>query len=124
MKIIIFALALLAPCARAQTSPPPATPAVQSKPVPCWKQAGIAKPLMLQKNALAKATKASVQALCGDSSLAMPEKLKQIRTLQKASKQKIEALFPAEQLEALKKCELDRRGPAPAVKKGPCDQAP
>lgn len=97
---------------------------------PCWQVAGISKTALEERQALARETRAQVEAVCTDSSLTPQQKRQQIREIHQTAKEKSEALVTPQQQEELQACQKGRSTGHPArmgaphpAGTGPCGEA-
>ena len=124
---------LLASGAFAQTVPArPAVPGHQATPKqePCWQVAGISKSAMEQRKSILQNAHSQIESVCANSSLTAQQRSEQIRQIHQQSKQQIDALIPASQMESLRSCQSSRAAahpPAPhhaGSSSGPCGELP
>jgi hypothetical protein len=104
----------------------PATP----KQEPCWQVAGISKSAMDQRKSILQNAHSQVEAVCANSSLTAQQRSEQIRQIHQQSKQQIDALIPASQMESLHSCQASRASAHPSAphhagsSSGPCGELP
>jgi hypothetical protein len=108
VAIVFFAVALWAqnapPSGNSPSSPP------QGHQEPCWKQAGITRPVMEQHQQIERDAHTQIASVCEDSSLTPQQKQEQVKQIRQQAEGKTSALIPAEQLSALHACQQQRRG--------------
>ena len=128
-KMIAFAaLALVAPATlraqQTQSEPPPASAGSTagasdqtSAPPPnrtagggaCWRQAGITRAELQQRNAIREKTRTQIAGVCANRSFTPKEKMQQVRELRVAEKQQFADLLTPDQQKALKECRRARK---------------
>jgi hypothetical protein len=98
----------------AQNTPPPSSgnppstaPATRGEP--CWRQAGISKPVMEQHQAIERDAHSQIAEVCENSSLTPQQKQQQVREIRQQAQQKADALLTPEQLTTLHACQQQRR---------------
>jgi hypothetical protein len=106
-------------------------PALTGRPheEPCWQVAGIPKSAIEERQAIARQTRAQVEAVCADHSLSAQERQQKIREIHQQAKLKSEGLVTPQQQEALQACQKERatsHRPAIGVHRGggtgPCGE--
>jgi hypothetical protein len=113
----------------------PARPSVPGHPAtpkqePCWQVAGISKSAMEQRKSILQNAHSQVEAVCANSSLTAQQRSEQIRQIHQQSKQQIDALIPASQMESLRSCQSSRASAHPSAphhagsSSGPCGELP
>jgi hypothetical protein len=81
---------------------------------PCWKQVGISKAAIDERQAIARETRSQVEAVCVDSSLTPEQKRQRIREIRQQAKQRSESLISPQQQEELQACQKERAASHPA----------
>ena len=81
---------------------------------PCWKQVGISKAAIDERQAIARETRSQVEAVCADSSLTPEQKRQKIREIRQQAKQRSESLINPQQQEELQACQKERAASHPA----------
>jgi ABC-type sugar transport system substrate-binding protein len=135
LSFLLFGLALAtASMAGQQSKPAPSSSAPSNSStsssstqkgghIPCAKQAGISPQVLQQRRAIMEAAKTKIQGVCQDNSLSAQQKKEQIHQIHQEASQQAEALIPAAQLEALKKCQASANGGVHvAHTTGPCGE--
>jgi hypothetical protein len=142
LKIIVTAFAVLAAIApatpraqQAQSDPPAANssqdagsgdqnsapPAARTGPAgPCWRQAGITRAELQQRQAIQEKTRSQIAGVCTDTSLTPKEKAQQVRQIRLAELQQFSDWLTPEQQKALKECQRARRD---AIRSGDADSS-
>jgi hypothetical protein len=118
MFLLLSAWPLLAQVRRQQvrTRPDP-----RAHEEPCWKQAGIPKSAIEEREAIQRETRSQVEAVCADNALTPQQKRQRIREIRQEARQRAEALISPQQQEALQSCQKERAAnhpPAPGLHKG------
>jgi hypothetical protein len=125
-SLVLFGAALAAASVVGQQSKPTTpsgTGTHASNHIACWKQVGISPAVMQQRKAIMEAAKSKLQDVCKDDSLTAQQKKEQIHQIHQEAMQQAEALIPAAQMEALKKCQAtNSTGAHPARTTGPCGE--
>ncbi len=126
-SLVLFGVALAAASVAGQQQSKPTTPSSTGTHAPnhiaCWKQAGISPAVMQQRKAIMEAAKSKLLDVCRDESLTPQQKKEQIHQIHQEAAQQAEALIPAAQMEALKKCQAaNSKGEHPARTTGPCGE--
>jgi hypothetical protein len=123
---VLFVTALAAASVTGQQPKPAPSGTPTGRHIPCAKQIGISPAAMQQRRAVLEAAKAKVQTVCKDESLTPQQKKEQIHQIHQEALQQAEALIPAAQAEALKKCQHEQSAanstPHPARTTGPCGE--
>lgn len=105
---------------------------VRPRQEPCWQVAGISKAAIQERQALARETRAQVEAVCADTSLTAQQRRERIREIRQQARGKSEGLITPQQREALQACQKERSPAAgrphpPAVPHpsgtGPCGES-
>ena len=97
----------------AQNTPPSSNPPSSPAPArqePCWKQAGITRPVMEQHQQIERDAHSQIASVCEDSSLTPQQKREQVKQIRQQAGEKTSALIPSEQLSALHACQQQRHG--------------
>jgi hypothetical protein len=112
LSLALFGVALAAASVLGQQSKPTQSgsqPQSQSqRHIACWKQVGISPAAMQQRRAIMEAAKAKIEGICNDDTLSAEQKKQQIHEIHQQAVQQAEALIPAAQAEALKKCQQEQ----------------
>lgn len=115
--IIFSAVALWAqntpPSGNSPSSPPSA------RQEPCWKQAGITRPVIEQHVQIERDAHSQIATVCEDSSLTPQQKQEQVKQIRQQAEEKTNALIPAEQLNALRACRQQRHAGNTVHRAGP-----
>jgi ABC-type sugar transport system substrate-binding protein len=102
MLILVFSTTALS----AQSSGSPSgSPARQE---PCWKQAGITRPVMEQRRAIERDAHSQIAAVCENSSLTPQQKQEQAHEIRQQEQQKVDAIVTPEQQSAIRSCQQQR----------------
>jgi hypothetical protein len=107
---LLCACSLLAQTAQSPSGTAPA----RVRQEPCWQQAGIAKSVFEEHQALERDTHSQVRAVCEDTSLTPQQKIERIKEIRQQARQKTDELITPEQQKAAATCRqqrgLDRPG--------------
>jgi hypothetical protein len=126
ISIVLFSVVLTAASVMGQQSKPtPSGSQQSSRHIACWKQVGISPAAMQQRRAIMEAAKAKIEGICNDDTLSAEQKKQQIHEVHQQAVQQAEALIPAAQAEALKKCHQEQAassGARPAHPTSPCGE--
>jgi len=104
-----------------QTNPAP-TPATRlpvpvprlsrRRAIPCWQQVGVLPSVMQQVTTIRETMRGDVATACADNSLSKEQRTDKIDGLHKSARERIHALIPAHQREAMRSCEASRPRPS------------
>jgi hypothetical protein len=96
----------------------------RSRPVPCWRQAGLTPDMVNQRWKLEDQQKSKVAAVCTEPSTSAQQKHQKIEQIQVETDQAIARLIPVKERKTFDQCqaEVERSKPQPAGQKelGPC----
>ncbi len=131
-RLLFFAVALAAASVSGQQSKSAPSGSTPSNPmasgtqkgghIACANQVGISPQVLQQRRAIMEAARTKIQGVCQDTSLSAQQKKEQIHQIHQEAAQQAEALIPADQLEALKKCQASVSGTHPVHTGGPCGE--
>jgi Spy/CpxP family protein refolding chaperone len=111
LRLALLNLLLSAVALSAQSSAPSSGNAPSTgRQEPCWRQAGITKPVMEQHQALERDGHSQIAGVCENSSLTPEQKQQQVREIRQQTQQKVDALITPQQLSTLHACQQQRRG--------------
>jgi hypothetical protein len=129
---IAFSLLLAWPGSAQIVGRPPEqlSPQERVRQEPCWKQVGISKTAIEERDAISRERRSQVEAVCADSSLTLQQKQHRIREIRQQARQRSEALISPQQDEELRACQNQRAAshpPSPGVhhgggETGPCGE--
>jgi hypothetical protein len=106
--IVFSAVALWAqstpPSGNTPSSPPP------GRQEPCWKQAGLTRPMMEQHQQIERDAHLQIATVCEDSSLTPQQKQQQVKQIRQQAEEKTKELITPEQLSTLHACQQQRHG--------------
>jgi len=94
-------------------SPAQPLPQERVRQEPCWKQVGISKTAIEEREAISREKRSQVEAVCADSSLTLPQKQQRIREIRQQAKERSEALISPQQDEELQACQKERAASHP-----------
>jgi hypothetical protein len=102
----------------------------QARLEPCWKQLGISKTAIEEREAISRERRSQVEAVCADSSLTLQQKQRRIREIRQQARERSEALISPQQDEELRACQKERAAshpPSPGIhhpsdEMGPCGE--
>lgn len=111
-------------------SPAQPVPQERVRQEPCWKQVGISKTAIEEREAISREKRSQVEAVCADSSLTPQQKQQKIREIRQQARERSEALISPQQTEELRVCQKKRAAshpPSPGVhhgggETGPCGE--
>jgi hypothetical protein len=75
---------------------------------PCWKQVGISKTAIDERETISRERRSQVEAVCADSSLTLQQKQQRIREIRQQARERSEALISPQQEEELRACQKER----------------
>lgn len=120
LRVVILTFALSAAPLLAQNgtapstgNPPQSTPPAPTRQEPCWRQAGITRPVMEQRHSIEMEVHSQVASVCENSSLTPQQKQQQVREIRQQAQQKMDALITPEQQGTLHACQPQRGSGAP-----------
>jgi Spy/CpxP family protein refolding chaperone len=128
MTCALAIVALVAPATlraqQTQSEPPPASsgssagasdptaappPNRMARGEACWREAGITRTELQQRNAIQEKTRTQIAGVCANRSFTPKEKMQQVRELRVAEKQQFADLLTPDQQKALKECRRNRK---------------
>ena len=96
----------------AQSTPPaggsPSSPPQRQEP--CWKQAGISRSAVEQRQQIEHDAHSRIATVCEDSSLTPQQKQQQVKQIRQQAEEKVDALLTPEQLNTMHACQQQRHG--------------
>jgi hypothetical protein len=126
---IAFSLLSVLPGSAQVVGKPPAQLSAQerARQEPCWKQLGVSKTAIEEREAISRERRSQVEAVCADSSLTLQQKQQRIREIRQQAKERSEALISPQQDEELRACQKERAAshpPSPGVHHGGGETGP